>query len=80
MSAQNDVNMAVVSKIAALDVQVEKLETEQGSQRKKIDAIDSKLSSLVHEVKLMRFALIAIATALAANIPALDRYLSKFGF
>jgi len=78
MSAQNDVNMAVVSKLSALDVQVEKLETEQGSQRKKIDAIDSKLSSLVHEVKLMRFALIAIATALAANIPALDRFISKF--
>lgn len=78
MSAQDDVNMTVVSKIAALDVQVDRLEVEQGSQREKIDAIDGKLNALVHEVKLIRFALIGIATALAANVPALDRFISKF--
>ena len=76
--SQDDVNLTIVSKIATLDVQVEKLEVEQEAQKSKIDAIDGKLTSLVHEVRLIRFALIAIATALAANIPSLDRLLTRF--
>lgn len=77
MSNQDDINMQFASEISGLGVAVSNLEHEQNKQRGQIDDIDEKLTALVHEVKLIRFALIGIAVALAGQVPLIDRLLSK---
>lgn len=77
MSSQEPVNRKFAEDISALKVGVLAVEMEQRKQSDKVEKLESTLSELGHEVKMMRWAMYAIAAAVASNSPMFDKLLSR---